>query len=274
MTISFTPITSTVGVRVEGCDLGKPLDEETVTTLRQKMHQHGLLLFKHQDITDQDQLRFAKYFGNISKQGPIQKTAPEVTYVSNTRSDGTFGKGELSFHSDQCYYQHPMKAIMLYGLDIPKVGGETLFVNVAEVVASMPEEMKKDLASRKVRHEFDYGMLDYGDEMKKTVKAVVVSAEHPIIAKHPWSDKLTLMSNSNTAKCIVGVEADESQKILDMLDKIVSNPQNVYAHKWEKMDLIVWDNLLLQHARSNFDAAETRTLRRCAIGNENESISV
>lgn len=273
MAISFSPVTLTLGMRVQGCDLRTPLDEATAKLLRQQLHQHGLLLFRDQDLTDEQQLRFALTFGKISKQGPIQKVAPDVTFVSNTRSDGTFGKGELSFHSDQCYYAHPMKAIMLYGLDVPTAGGETLFVNMAEVVASMPEALRRELESLKVRHELDYGQLDYGAEMKKNVAPSVIAAEHPAIARHPWSGQMVLMSNAYTSKAVVGVDAERSTQILRQLEALVSDPARVYRHQWKKGDLVLWDNLLLQHARSAFDPAETRTLRRCAIGNEREAVA-
>ncbi|MEO8855452.1 MAG: TauD/TfdA family dioxygenase [Burkholderiaceae bacterium] len=273
MNLSFTPVTEKLGVRVDGCDLRKPLDDATISLLRKKMHHHGLLLFRDQDLTDEQQLRFALIFGKISKQGPIQKVAPDITFVSNTRSDGTFGKGELSFHSDQCYYAHPMKAIMLYGLDVPTAGGETLFVNMAEVVESMPDALRRELSHLKVRHELDYGLLDYGSEMKKNVEPSVIAAEHPVIAKHPWSEQMVLMSNTYTARTIVGASSERSTQILRQLDELVSDPQRVYRHQWKKGDLLVWDNLLLQHARSAFDPSETRTLRRCAIGNEQEAVA-
>ena len=185
MSISFSAVSPTVGVQVHGLDISQPLDEETVRLLRGKMHEHGLLLLRIQELDDAQQLRFALYFGKISKQGAIQKTAPATTYVSNVRSDGTFGKGELGFHSDQTYYAHPMKAIMLYGLEVPAKGGETLFVNTAAIVSSLTAEQRREFDALEVLHEFDYGALDYGTDKKKEVQALKVSAVHPVIACHP-----------------------------------------------------------------------------------------
>ncbi len=272
MSISFSAVSPTVGVQAHGLDISQPLDEETVRLLRGKMHEHGLLLFRNQELDDAQQLRFALCFGKISKQGAIQKTAPATTYVSNVRSDGTFGKGELGFHSDQTYYAHPMKAIMLYGLEVPAKGGETLFVNTAAIVSSLTTAQQREFDALEVLHEFDYGALDYGTDKKKEVQALKVSAVHPVIARHPWSDAQVLMTNIN-AKSIVGVSTERSRELLAKLAALVDDPKRIYRHTWRKGDLIVWDNLLLQHARSDFDTAERRTLRRCAIGNENEEVT-
>lgn len=265
------PARSTRSTRcVIGNEISRPLDEDTVRLLRSRMHEHGLLLFRNQQLDEEQQVRFALYFGRISKQGAIQRTAPAATYVSNVRDDGTFGKGELGFHSDQCYYAHPMKAIMLYGVEVPVRGGETLFANTAEVVRSLPPDLRAELAATKVRHEFDYGALEYGAQKMKQVEALKVAAEHPIVARHPWSDQMVLMANAATAVGVVGATPERSREIIRMLAARVADPAHVYRHKWEKGDLILWDNLLLQHARSHFDASERRTLRRCAIGNEQE----
>lgn len=272
MDIAFTPVTATLGVQVDGLDLSQPLDEATVALLRGKLHRHGLLLFRRQEIDDAQQLRFALHFGRISKQGAVQAASPPVTFVSNVRADGTFGKGELGFHNDQTYYAHPMKAIMLYGLEVTARGGETLFVNTAEIVNSMSEEQRREFGALEVLHEFDYGALDYGDDKKKEVQALKVSAVHPVIAPHPWSDAKILMTNIN-AKSIVGVTPERSRDLLQRLAALVDDPKRIYRHVWQKGDLILWDNLLLQHARSDFDTAERRTLRRCAIGNENEEVT-
>ena len=99
-----------------------------------------------------------------------------------------------------------------------------------------------------------------------------VSSVHEVKVRHPWSDAQVLMTNSN-AKSIVGVSPERSRELLARLAALVDDPERIYRHTWKKGDLIVWDNLLLQHARSDFDTAERRTLRRCAIGNENEEVT-
>src|SRR5262249_38312728 len=145
-----------------------------------------------------EQMRFARLFGRISRQGAIQKASSGTTYVSNTRSDGTFGVGELLFHSDQCYYDYPMKAIMLYGIEVPQSGGETLFASTSRAYTRMPEGLKRRIENASVRHHFDYGALHYGDAKRKEVEAVKISAVHPIVSRHPQSGVPILMVNAQT----------------------------------------------------------------------------
>jgi alpha-ketoglutarate-dependent taurine dioxygenase len=269
MGLNFSEITPSVGLRVEGLRLDQPLTPDEIATLREKMHTFGLLLFEDQDLDEDKQLRFSRYFGKSSRQGPIQKSlATGASYVSNKRADGAFGKGELGFHSDQAYYQYPMKAICLYGMEVPSNGGETLFSNTAYVLSKMPPDLYRKLSTMEVRHTQDFATLDYGEAKQKEVSADRVEYVHPVIAKHPWSDAEILMLNPLTARNIVGMTAEESRPIIDEVHARVADPDVVYRHSWKPGQVLIWDNLLLQHARSPFDDAETRTLRRCGIAHE------
>lgn len=269
MNIEFADITPSLGSRVHGLRLDEPLPPAIVDRLRAQLHTRGLLLFEDQDVDEPQQIRFATYFGKLSRQGPIQKSLPTgASYVSNKRADGAFGKGELGFHSDQCYYRYPMKAISLYGLDVTARGGETLFANTAFVVERLPEKLRETLKSHTARHTQDFANLDYGEAKKKEVSLDRVEFSHPAIARHPWSDADILMVNPLTTRSIVGLPEDESRAVIDEVHRHIADEEVVYRHVWKRRQMVIWDNLLLQHARSPFDDAETRTLRRCAIAHE------
>lgn len=267
--ITIVPISPALGAEIQGVDLRNLSPDETEIVMR-TFRAFGLLLFRDQELDDAEQLRFAHLFGRISRQGAIQKAASGTTYVSNTRGDGTFGVGELNFHSDQCYYPYPMKAIMLYGVEVAQEGGETLYANTSRACERMSAALRSRIEGREVRHHFDYGALHYGDAKKKEIEATKVSAVHPIVGRHPASGLPILMVNAETVDCILGVPRAESRELVEAIVGEITAADNVYRHKWRPKDLVVWDNLLLQHARSNFDNAQRRTLRRCAIAHDRE----
>ncbi|MGE4014520.1 MAG: TauD/TfdA dioxygenase family protein [Alphaproteobacteria bacterium] len=272
MTITYTPIFPSLGLHVGGLDLARELTVDEIAGLREKLHRHGLLRFDPQHFSAAEQERFAQYFGKFSRQGAIQKSAAGATYVSNVRDDGTFGKGELLFHSDQCYYPYPMKAIMLFGVEVPThAGGETLFANTAEALRRLPEDFRARLRTLRVRHAFDYGAVDYGERKAGEVQRFVATHTHPVIARHPWSDQEILMVNRATAVEIEGLPRADSMALLDRINDAIADPRYVYRHRWAKGDFLFWDNLLLQHARTDFSSGERRTLRRCALGHEKEA---
>lgn len=272
MSMTFTPITPSLGLHVGGLDLSRALTDAEISILREKLHRHGLLRFDKQHFSEAEQERFAQYFGKFSRQGAIQKSAAGATYVSNVRDDGTFGKGELLFHSDQCYYPYPMKAIMLFGLEVPRgAGGETLFANTAAALRRMEPALQARLKNLRVRHEFDYGAVDYGARKAGEVQRFVATHTHPIVARHPWSDQDILMVNRATAVEIEGLPKTESDNLLAEINDAIGDARHIYRHRWQAGDFLLWDNLLLQHARTNFAADERRTLRRCALGHEKEA---
>ena len=261
-----------VGLCIEGLDVSEELPDETVRALRRLLHTHGLLLFRDQQIDEAQQARLAQCFGRFSRQGPVQKTSQAVTYVSNTRVDGTFGKGELLFHSDQCYFAHPMKAIMLYGVEVARKGGHTLFTHTSRVLDRLPPSTVQALRQCQVRHQFHYGDVDYGREVDGQVDKLTVSHVHPAIAPHPWSDQEIVMISQATATELIGVPPARSRALIDEVNQALADPDHVYEHHWQERDLVIWDNLLLQHARPDFDPSERRTLRRCALAHDLEPV--
>lgn len=267
--IHILPLSAALGAEVRGVNLAR-LSEGEAEFIMRSFYTFGLLLFRDQEIDDEQQVQFAERFGRLSRQGAIQKAAAGATYVSNTRADGTFGIGELLFHSDQCYYEHPMKAIMLYGVEVTTKGGDTLFANTSRAYQRMPAALKARIEGLKVRHHFDYGALHYGVDMKKEVAATKVSAVHPVVGRHPATSAPILMVNAQTVDRILDVDPAESTSLIEAIVSEIATTDNVYRHKWCPKDLVVWDNLLLQHARSDFDNAQRRTLRRCAIAHDLE----
>lgn len=270
MVPTLTPLTPHLGYRVEGIDLTHELPAALKELLRLAMSTRGLLLFRGQVLSDQDQLRLVEVFGRISRQGPVQKSSPPITYVSNVRADGAFGDGELRFHSDQSYFEHPMKAIMLYGMEIPPEGGETLFSNTSVALERLPAAARELLQGRVARHEFDYGQYHYGNAVDGAVRTTKAQAEHPAISRHPATGAPVLMVNPDNTREILGLSPAQSHDLIEQVHASVADPEVVYRHHWQLNDLVVWDNLLLQHARSPFDPKARRTLRRCAIANDLE----
>lgn len=267
---TLVPLSPHLGYEVQGVDLAVSLAPGLRELLRGAMATRGLLVFRGQRLDEAQQLTFARAFGRISKQGPIQRSSPDVTYVSNVRPDGAFGEGELAFHSDQTYFEYPMKAIMLYGIEVPNEGGETLFSSSAVVAERMPADLRERLAGRKALARLDYGALHYGAQKRHEVEGLVAEARHPAIAVHEASQQTIHMISPDTTKEIEGYSAEEAKELIERVSRIVASDELVYRHRWRAGDLVVWDNTLLQHARSPFESSARRTLRRCAIAHERE----
>jgi alpha-ketoglutarate-dependent taurine dioxygenase len=271
MVIETVPVLPWVGTEVKGLDLRQPLPPDGVKFLKERLHETGFLLFRNQDIDEQQQLRFALSFGRICRTGPFQASLERgFCYVSNTREDGAFGRGELRFHQDQTSFKYMVQAAMLYGVEVPRRGGETLFSNTAHALTRMPEDFRREIMGYQIRHEVDYAGFDFG----RPVETTKFNWVHEIVMPHPWSDQLIINSNVNSGKEIIGKSPEASRAILERIESYIADEAVIYRHQWRPGDLVFWDNYLVQHARAPYDeAVERRTLRRCVLAHPLEPVA-
>ncbi|WP_144636644.1 TauD/TfdA dioxygenase family protein [Bordetella genomosp. 13] len=267
---TLTPLTDHLGYEVQGIDISMPLAPRLRELLRGALATRGLLLFRGQELDEAQQIAFGRVFGELARQGPLQGISNDVTYVSNARKDGTFGDVELSFHSDQAYFEFPMKAILLYGVEVPSAGGETLFSSTVVACNAMDEDLIAQLRDRKVRNRFEYGRISLPHHLHQRLADQVQEHWHPVVATHVDSGQRIHMVNVDHSMQLEGVDEGVSQEIIRKVNAVMTRPEVIYRHRWSVGDLIVWDNTLLHHARTPFSSSERRTLRRCVIGHENE----
>lgn len=252
------------GVEVDH-DLSLPLTDDIAGALIELFNEHHLLLFRRQTFAEEQQVAFARLFGPISHRSPAMKTKDTVL-VSNVAPGGVLGDGELLFHSDNTFFQHPLKAIGLYAMAIPSIGGDTLFSNACEVYESLADDVKarlRDLASVQA---FDYA----GDYNRRpTLEAMpadVQMARHPLLWTNPASGRTALFLSEHTTLRLEGVaDRNDEDALIALLRRQIADPRFCYRHKWAVGDFVFWDNVCLQHARETFDRSQARTLRRTPV---------
>jgi alpha-ketoglutarate-dependent taurine dioxygenase len=268
MAIELRPVSGHVGVDVRGVDLSKPIDDETAKGLRQAFLDHHLLLFRNQDISADDQFRFASLFGEAKIRGKYARAAaePATQYVSNTRTDGILGDGEIAFHQDHVFYEHPLRAIILYGVQIPPSGSATRFRNAVTLVDRMPDKLRRRCEPVRCLHLYDYNgdYTAWQDPAKASPDAP--RAWHPLLWTHPETGQLALWLSPLNTVDFAGATRDEGWALIDELKSYADAADDlVYQHEWAPGDLVIWSNRTLQHARLPFIPGEARTLRRTPI---------
>ena len=263
---TWLPIASALGAEVHGIDLRETLDEATARAVNDAWIQHQVLLFRGQKIEVADQRRFVGFFGEIQPPRSNERLHPDIMYVANVTVDGEKGdlpEGEMQFHADQCYYELPTKGAVLYALEIPSKGGNTLFASTYRAYETLPRELKERIAGREAVFTYDA----YGNPYKR--KALDLSKVphfvHPIVIAHPATGRPALFVNRLMTDSIVGMSREESEPLLERLFQHLEQRDNVYEHVWQVGDVLIWDNLSTVHARTDFDPKERRALRRTAI---------
>lgn len=272
--ITITPIHPVIGAEIGGVDLSKDLSAETIDAIRRAWHDHTVLLFRGQNISGEDQLRFAEQFGvvaerHIPKAGATANNSPDWTHLMpiSDKADadgnpiGALGHGELWFHSDKCYHERPHRTSFLYGIEIPAEGGHTKFASLYAAHDNIPDDLRRRLDGARVMQGYDYSSnarLSLDIDLDNIFHYI-----QPIFVTNPGSGRKSLYVSRLNTMWIEGMDRSESETILAQLFDITEDPASVYEHAWRPGDLVMWDNLATLHARTDWPDGQTRMLRRC-----------
>lgn len=262
-----------------GADLASEPDRALVDMVEQAMRDHGILVVRGQDhVGDDEHIRFSEAFGPLELPpvfgAPPKRFRPELYDASNLDDDGEiapadalrhkFAKGNELFHSDSSFNLRPTKWSLLFcHIAVPE-RGETEFVDGRAVYAALPDAMKKRLEGMSAEHNFWISRERGGYPQPEAMKAAVQSVVQPVVARSESGDP-TLFVGAHLHR-FVGMAQAESDALLTELFDFVSQPRFVYAHKWQRGDLMIWDNRCTLHRAMPFDyLVHKRDLRRTTI---------
>jgi alpha-ketoglutarate-dependent taurine dioxygenase len=275
MTLSVTPFPAALGAEVTGIDLRQPLDEAAIAALRAAFDRHIVLCIRDQELSEDDQLRAASYFGKAHvRRKPTNGRDPGgqwdtpfmlvTNIVEGGKPIGVFGDGEMWFHHDTSYYPEPHRATLLYAMQLPSWGGNTCFSSMYKAYENIPRVLRDRLEGRKVLQVHDYKRRERLDLDKIDLNRVRHFSQ-PIFISHPATGRKALYVSRLMSARIEGLSRAESDSALDELFAIAEDPAIVYEHQWRLGDLVIWDNWCSIHARKDFPREEPRLMRRLTI---------
>jgi len=248
--------------------LGDPISGSLGQRILDTWHEHLVILFRNQTLDEDSQVRFAETFGapaRITSSRAFSVKHPSVMLISNIREDGkpigALPDGEMHFHTDQCHQEIPAKATLLYAIEVPSKGGNTLFSNAYSAYEALPEDLQRRIAGRRALNAYTSDTTlrsaSYDDARS--------SCWHPVVRTHPATGRKALYVNRLMTREIEGLPREESNAILQRLFDHQEQLKFVYEHVWRPGDLLMWDNRCTLHARTDFSSGERRLLRRVTI---------
>jgi taurine dioxygenase len=267
--IRTRPLSPAIGAEIIGVDLSKPVTDEVFRTIESIWHENLVILLRDQHLTEDEQVRFGEQFGEpaVSHTRRFTTKNPAVMLISNIRENGqligALPDGEMHFHTDQCHQERPAMASMLYSLEVPREGGNTLFANAYMAYETLPDALKQRIEGRKALNAYDY---DNASTHRGTrLREGIPSYWHPIVRTHPATGRKALYVNRLMTVAIEGMADEEGDAVLNALFDHQEQRQFIYEHIWRPYDVLMWDNRCTLHARTDFSAAERRLMRRLTI---------
>jgi taurine dioxygenase len=268
------PLTKHIGAELRGIDLREKPDDATIRQIYQAWLDHLVIIFPGQQLSQEDLVRVTGYFGEIGELSRPAKYFPKgyssllpgIMLISNIRENGepigALPDGEMMFHHDMIHAEVPSKATLLYSVEIPAEGGNTLFASGYAAYDTLDPDVRNRLEGRKALHHYNYGTTIRGGKMGTEAFAECV---HPVFRTHEDTGRKAIYVNRLMTVGIVGMPEEESTPLLNKVFDHAEKRDFVYEHKWRLGDLLLWDNRCSSHARTDFPSTQRRLMLRTTV---------
>jgi alpha-ketoglutarate-dependent taurine dioxygenase len=260
-----------IGAEIGGVDLGR-VDDAAFRRIYDAWLEHLLLVFPEQNLTDEAQIAFARRFGELEIHPSREHRSsrhPEIYRVSNVDGRGSIMPQESKgwryinltwlWHTDSSFREVPSMGSILHGIEVPPEGGDTMFANMYAAYEALSADLKERIRGLRVLHSHDQ-VLSHDQKLKTTSDGYtrLPPVHHPLVRRHRLTGRLSLFLSPHTMERIEGLSEDDGRKLLDELTAFAAQDRFVYRHRWQKHDVIFWDNRCTMHAVMPYDAANLR----------------
>ena len=287
MTLSIHPIDPVnrpfFAGEVSGIDLREPATPEQVAGIVEGMDKFAVLVFRGQQINDEQQLAFSRNFGTLEiansdvRRDEDRRLAPEVADVSNlgqgnaimSREDRRrlFSLGNMLWHSDSSFKPTPAKYSLLHARVLPKKDGNTEFADMRAAYDELDDALKAEINDLVCEHSQQYsrGVLGFDFTDEERLRNPMVPQR--LVRRHPGSGRRSIFLSSH-AGAIRGMPMPEARALLRDLTEHATQRKFVYAHEWRLGDLVMWDNRAMMHRARRYDPSEVRELHRTTVADD------
>ena len=265
----LTPYSPTIGGEISGIDLRQPLNEHQVEGIRAALLDRKVLFFRDQNITTDQHLDFARNFGDLEVHpfAPHKDGYPEILAITH---DGDHPGQENGWHSDVTWRQQPSLGSVLRCIECPSRGGDTLFADMYAAYDGLPAAIQELVEGRLALHDFEgfrarlrkRGATEA--ELEDFNKAYP-NPQHPLIRSHPETGRKGIYVNAAFTKHIIGMEREESARLLAILYHQASMPEYQCRFHWAANSMAFWDNRACQHYAASDYWPQIRRVERATI---------
>ncbi|EAQ96542.1 taurine dioxygenase [Congregibacter litoralis] len=264
--MNIKPVAGAIGAEVSDVDLCNPMTDDMKRSLRELVNRHELVFFRDQAITPAQQRDLAALFGPLQSH-PAYDTVPDLPEVMVLESTPEKPSKIEVWHSDMTFRQHPPSITVLRGVEIPSVGGDTLWASMTAAYEALSPGMQRYLQDLTAVHDFSQGFKESlseegGRERLADALANNPPVRHPVIQTHPETGRKAIFVNALFTTHIEGISPLESAEVLQFLYKHSTTPEFTCRLRWAKDTVVIWDNRSTQHKPVNDFFPALRSLHR------------
>jgi taurine dioxygenase len=260
------------GALIQGVDLPTASDS-TIDSVVTAFHRHGAIVLRDQTMTPDDLMRFIGRFGDPEDHTQTRFTLPgypKIFILSNRVVDGApigAHNDGVGWHTDYSYKPEPVMLTMLYAVEVPDEGSDTLLADGCAAWNALSPERQAELLPLSLHHSYKHFMATrrFGQQqtLSPELEAANPDVEHPLIRTHPADGRKALWPSTGTVTEVIGKPGPEGLAMLEELVEFMTSEPFVYRHKWAKGDLLMWDNRCTLHTGTLYDDTKYfRTMHR------------
>jgi taurine dioxygenase len=271
--MQVTPFSAALGAVISGVDLAAPLSDAAFATMRQAFRDHGVIFFRHQKLSPEQHLAFARRWApiDINRFFKAVPGHPEIAEVRKEAEQTTNIGGD--WHTDHSYDKVPAMGSLLLAREVPPRGGDTLFANMALAYEALSPGLKKTLDAMQAVHstahvfgaQGGYAKLDDVGGRIGNAAAVTQDVVHPVVIRHPDTGRRTLYVNPGFTVRFDGWTAAESAPLLAFLFQHAARPEFSCRFEWQAGSLAFWDNRATWHYALNDYQGQRRLMHRVTV---------
>ncbi len=273
--IAIAPIAGAIGAEIDGVDLAADLSDAQVSVLRQALLDHCVIFFRDQKLDAEQHKRLARRFGDIFVHPNFDTGDHDPEIVTIVREPGDERIVGEDWHTDTTMMAAPPMGAILYGVDIPAVGGDTLFANQYLAYEMLSAGMKSFLAGLRCAHSARMVVGPASPFAGKRSTATINDADwtetvslHPVVRTHPETGRKALFVNHSYSVCFEGMSEDESKPLLNWLMDWGHRPEFTCRFRWTPGAVAFWDNRCVKHLALHDGHDHRRVMRRVQIAGD------
>jgi len=262
--IDIRPLTPAIGAELHGIDLGAPDIEDHIPAIKAALLAHKVIFFRDQHITAQQHITFARHFGDLEIHPATPKDQPNQEILRIAHGPDSRGR-ENNWHSDVTWRERPSLGSILRAIEVPPVGGDTLFADMHLAFLSLSPELQRIARSLTAVHDIARVFAGRLGKAPEELHAKFPPQRHPVVRTHPETGAPTLFVNNGFTSHIEGLSATESERLLAHLYATASNPEIQCRFRWQPGSIAFWDNRAGQHFAASDYFPARRVMERVTI---------
>jgi taurine dioxygenase len=258
-------IGATVGAQISGVDLTEPLSEAVLGELRAALHDYKVIFFRDQPLTAQTHVDLARRFGRLEVHPLLPSNGADAA-LARFQKDATVSGYENVWHHDVTWRAEPSIAAILHAIDVPPIGGDTLFADMYAAYDSLDQQLKAEIEHLDAVHDFTHAFSDLLPPAEVArLNTMHPPVRHPVVCTHPVTGRRHLYVNRAFVSHIDGYPQEASIDLLDRLCRTVDAPEHQCRFRWTAHSVAIWDNRAVQHYAASDYWPHARTMERASV---------